>query len=191
MRTELKAIHTKTDATTVFVTHDQSEAMSMADRIVVMRNGRIEQIGTPEDVYERSASIFVADFIGTPPTNFIDVEAVAENGDMHLRTDFMDLKLSDANSAVIHKHDKRELIIGVRPENILLTTPDEAILNADCLVSEPQGSHQVIAFEMGDKFMKIVAPTRPKIADGERVHMTFKQDTIHFFDKESGQRIWA
>jgi len=172
MRTELKAIHTKTDATTVFVTHDQSEAMSMADRIVVMRDGRIEQIGTP-------------------PTNFIDVKAVAENGDLYLRTDFLNLKLNDVNRALIQKHDKRELIIGVRPENIVLTTPDEAILNADCLVSEPQGSHQVIAIEIGDMLMKIVAPTRPKVAAGEPVHMAFKQDAIHFFDKESGQRIWA
>ena len=74
MRTELKAIHDQTDATTVFVTHDQSEAMSMADRIVVMKDGEVIQIGTPDDVYHESASVFVADFIGTPPTNFMNVE---------------------------------------------------------------------------------------------------------------------
>ena len=81
MRTELKAIHTKTNATTVFVTHDQSEAMSMADRIVIMRLGEIMQVGSPEDVYERSANLFVADFIGTPPTNFIDAEIKSSNCD--------------------------------------------------------------------------------------------------------------
>ena len=190
MRTELKAIHTKTAATTVFVTHDQSEAMSMADRIVVMREGRIEQIGTPEDVYERSASIFVADFIGTPPTNFMDAEASREGGDYVLRNSYLTLKLDDKNRATIQKYGKREVVMGVRPENILLTDPEHAILTADCLVTEPQGSHQIIAFQVGGQIMKLVAPIRPKVHPGETLHVTFDQDAIHFFDKETGQRIW-
>ena len=84
MRTELKAIHDKAGATTVFVTHDQSEAMSMADRIVIMKDGEVIQVGTPDDVYHRSASIFVADFIGTPPTNFMNVEIKKEADGTHL-----------------------------------------------------------------------------------------------------------
>jgi len=81
MRTELKSIHAKTGATSVFVTHDQSEAMSMADRIVVMKDGEVIQVGTPDDVYDKSATIFVADFIGTPPTNFLNVEKLTSNGE--------------------------------------------------------------------------------------------------------------
>jgi multiple sugar transport system ATP-binding protein len=80
MRTELKAIHDKAGATTVFVTHDQSEAMSMADRIVIMKDGEVIQVGSPDDVYQRSKSIFVADFIGTPPTNFLQVD-IQKNGE--------------------------------------------------------------------------------------------------------------
>lgn len=84
MRTELKTIHASAKATTVFVTHDQSEAMSIADRIIVMRDGKIIQIGTPEEVYDKSANLFVADFIGTPPTNFFDVELKKSGEILHL-----------------------------------------------------------------------------------------------------------
>ena len=185
MRTELKAIHTKTDATTVFVTHDQSEAMSMADRIVIMKDGEVIQIGTPDDVYHRSASLFVADFIGTPPTNFLDVEIQKENGDTWLVNPHTKMKLTPENAALLEDYGKKELIIGIRPENILLTNVDESVLTAECLVSEPQGSHQVVAIQLNDKIMKVIAPAQPKITHGATVHLAFKQDTLRFFDPES------
>ena len=188
-RTELKAIHNKTHATTVFVTHDQSEAMSIADRIAIMKDGEIVQIGTPEEVYDQSASIFVADFIGTPPTNFMDVELVVTNGDYRLVNPHINMALSAENVALLRGYDKRELVIGVRPENILLVDEADSILSAECLVAEPQGSHQVIAVEIEDKIVKIVAPARPKTRSGEIVNLAFKQEAIHFFDKETGQRI--
>ena len=188
-RTELKAIHHKTHATTVFVTHDQSEAMSIADRIVIMKDGEIMQIGTPEEVYDQSASIFVADFIGTPPTNFLDVELVREGETLYLVNPHIKLPLSAENAARLRGYDKRELVLGIRPENILLTSADEADLSAACLVAEPQGSHQVVAVELDDKLLKIVAPARPKVRSGETVHLTFKQESLRFFDRESGARI--
>jgi multiple sugar transport system ATP-binding protein len=189
MRTELKAIHTKTAATTVFVTHDQSEAMSMADRIVVMREGRIEQIGAPEDVYERSASIFVADFIGTPPTNFIDVTLKIENGHFRLVHPQFTLNLNKEHIALIKDYGKREFTIGVRPENILLTNEKDAVFSTQCLVAEPQGSHQIIAVELDDKIIKIVAPAKPKIHAGDAIHLSFKPNAFHFFDKDTEARI--
>ena len=87
------------DATTVFVTHDQSEAMSMADRIVIMKDGEVIQIGTPEDVYDRSANLFVADFIGTPPTNFIKITIVAEGDKIYLENAHMKFPLSGGETA--------------------------------------------------------------------------------------------
>ncbi|MCP5097344.1 MAG: ABC transporter ATP-binding protein [Chloroflexi bacterium] len=189
MRTELKAIHTKTDATTVFVTHDQSEAMSMADRIVVMKDGEIMQVGTPEDVYDRSANIFVADFIGTPPTNFMDAELTAVNGRSHITNPHFKIELTGDIAARLQKHNKKHLVIGIRPENLELVGADDAILSAACLVAEPQGSHQIVALELDNKLMKIVAPSQPKIKAGEPIHLSFNQNVIHFFDKESGQRI--
>ena len=185
MRTELKAIHTKTNATTVFVTHDQSEAMSMADRIVIMKDGQIMQVGTPDDVYARSANLFVADFIGTPPTNFIESEIQNVDGEMHLHNSFFDLTLPSEIAAPLKSYDKSQVIIGVRPENVVLTDAENAIFSAECLVSEPQGSHQIVAFELGDKIVKIIAPPDPKIRSGEPIHLTFKQEAMRFFDPET------
>ena len=189
MRTELKAIHTKTGATTVFVTHDQSEAMSMADRIVIMKDGEVEQIGGPDDVYHDSANLFVASFIGTPPTNFMDVELTVADGDTCLVNPHINLELNDENAALLKGYERKALIIGVRPENILFVGAEEAILSAECLVVEPQGSHQVVAIELDDQLVKIVAPPRLKIRPGENVHLAFEQEAIHFFDKETGARI--
>jgi len=185
MRTELKAIHEKTNATTVFVTHDQSEAMSMADRIVIMKDGEVVQIGTPDDVYHESANLFVADFIGTPPTNFLDVEIKVKKGDYYLFNPHLQLKLSTETAALIKGYNKKKLVLGVRPENIILVDKTEAALSTSCLVSEPQGSHQIIAIQLDGDIIKLVAPARPQIISGETVHLAFKQKTLRFFDPES------
>jgi len=188
-RTELKAIHDQTEATTVFVTHDQSEAMSLADRIVIMKDGEIVQIGSPDDVYHRSVNLFVADFIGTPPTNFMDVELKVENGYCRLINPHFDFKLSSENAAKVRNYGKNKLVLGVRPESILLVDEEDSILSAQCLVSEPQGSHQIVAIELDNKIAKIVAPAHPRIESGKTVHLTFDQEAIAFFDSDTGLRI--
>ncbi len=189
MRTELKAIHNKTKATTVFVTHDQSEAMSMADRIVIMKDGEVMQIGSPEDVYDNSASLFVADFIGTPPTNFFDVELKTMEGAYHLTHSHFDMALTGADAARLREHGKDKVTLGVRPEKIVLVRENDAVLSAQCLVAEPQGSHQIVAVEIGDKIVKFIAPAQPRIDAGEPVHLAFKSEALRFFDKETGTRI--
>lgn len=185
MRTELKAIHEKTDATTVFVTHDQSEAMSMADRIVIMKDGEVIQVGSPDDVYHHSASLFVADFIGTPPTNFLVAEIKVSNGNYRLINPHLDLKLTPEASIPLKNYRKNSLVLGIRPENILLVVQDEAALSTECLVSEPQGSHQVVAILIDDNLIKLIAPAQPKILSGEAVHLAFKQETLRFFDPDT------
>jgi multiple sugar transport system ATP-binding protein len=189
MRTELKAIHDKTDATTVFVTHDQSEAMSMADRIVIMKDGEVIQIGTPEDVYHRSATLFVADFIGTPPTNFLDVELITQNGDLVLKNPNFRMLLSAGVAKTLKNYGKDTLTLGIRPENISIVPEDQALFTAACLVSEPQGSHQVVAIEMDNKIVKIVTDAQPKVLAGESIHLAFKRETIRYFDKDTGLSI--
>jgi multiple sugar transport system ATP-binding protein len=191
MRTELKAIHDMTDATTVFVTHDQSEAMSMADRIVIMRDGEVIQMGTPDDVYHRSASVFVADFIGTPPTNFLDVEVFTDNGNIHLKNQFIDLKLDDHYGKVLESYNNKQIILGIRPENIELTDVENADMSAACLVSEPQGSHQIVAIQLDKKIIKIVAPAELTIDPGQRIDLSFKQETLRFFDPQTTLAIEA
>ncbi len=185
MRTELKAIHIQTGATTVFVTHDQSEAMSMADRIVVMKDGEVVQVGSPDDVYDRSASVFVADFIGTPPTNFLNVNLNRENGTVNLVNPHFKLTLEDKCAQILKDYYKEKLILGIRPENIILVPEGLALFTSDCLVSEPQGSHQVIAVELDERYIKVVAPSQPKINPGDIIHLNFKQETLHYFDPDT------
>jgi multiple sugar transport system ATP-binding protein len=163
--------------------------MSMADRIVIMRDGEVMQMGTPEDVYDRSASIFVADFIGTPPTNFLEAELVVQDGVARLSNPHFHLSLSDEDGKLLQNHGKKEVIIGVRPENILLVQEGDALLSVPCLISEPQGSHQIVAIEIEDRIVKLVAPAQPKILGGEMVHLAFKPGTIAYFDKETEMRI--
>ena len=189
MRTELKAIHDATDATSVFVTHDQAEAMSMADRIVIMKDGEVIQIGTPDDVYHESGSIFVADFIGTPPTNFLVSELVQENGHLWLKNPHLELALDPEHIDRFKDYDKREIIFGIRPENFELVDESRAILSAACLVSEPQGSHQIIAITLGEKIVKITSPALPKIEAGDMVHLFFKQADMRFYDPETELRV--
>ncbi len=185
MRTELKAIHHKAGATTVFVTHDQSEAMSMADRVVIMKDGEVVQIGTPDDVYHRSRTLFVADFIGTPPTNFLDVEIKKDKEGTHLVNPHLTLLLEDGIAKTLAGYNKEKLILGIRPENILLVDSGDASLSASCLVAEPQGSHQIVAIQLDDKIIKIVASAELKINVGADIHLNFKQETLRFFDPET------
>lgn len=185
MRTELKAIHDKASSTTVFVTHDQSEAMSMADRIVIMKDGEVIQIGTPDEVYHLSRTIFVADFIGTPPTNFMDVKIKKESDGIHLVNPHLNLKVTADMAKHFHNYHKDHLIIGIRPENIVLVNEGDSALSSTCLVSEPQGSHQVVAIQLDDNIIKAVAPPNPTIKAGEVVHLNFKQETLRFFDPDT------
>lgn len=189
MRTELKAIHQKTGATSVFVTHDQSEAMSMADRIVIMKDGEIIQVGTPEDVYFRSADTFVAGFIGTPPTNFFSVKLKKEGNNKILEHPDFNCPLQDDEFATVSKDGREELILGIRPEDFQLTTTGKGILNAEVLVVEPQGSHQVLAVEIDNKIVKTIISSDKKLSPGDPVSFNLDYRHLHFFDKDSEQRI--
>ena len=191
MRTELKAIHKATGATSVFVTHDQSEAMSMADRIVIMKDGEVIQIGSPDDVYHHSNSLFVADFIGTPPTNFFDARISRSDGKKRLINPHFDFELNEENSMHLASYNKDSLTIGIRPERLSPVSAGQGILSADCLVSEPQGSHQIVAFQLEDRIYKIVAPAHPTIHTGETIHLAFEQDALRFYDPETTLRIQA
>ncbi len=189
MRTELKAIHLKTGATTIFVTHDQSEAMSLADRIVIMKDGKIIQIGTPEDVYHDSANMFVANFIGTPPTNFIKVKVMVKEREITLSNEDFKIIYQKEKIPGLIPYDGSDIILGIRPENIAITKEDDALLKTECLLVEPQGSYNIIVTKIVGKIVKIVVPSEIKIRSGEVFPIKFKEDTILFFDPETEERI--
>ncbi|NOY09879.1 MAG: ABC transporter ATP-binding protein [Spirochaetes bacterium] len=189
MRTELRAIHQQTKATTVFVTHDQSEAMSMADRIVIMKDGVIVQIGSPDDVYFKSTNVFVAGFIGMPPTNFFTVEIIHEGTDIVLKHPFFELKLDNERKSMLYDYSKRSLTFGIRPEDITITSEKNNLLKERALVVEPQGSLQIIALKIDDKIVKLVSAREHTVFPGDMLFLTFKQNKLHFFDIDTGERI--
>ncbi|QQA41454.1 ABC transporter ATP-binding protein [Pelagovum pacificum] len=189
MRTEIKRIHRSVGATTVYVTHDQVEAMTLADRIVIMNAGKIEQVGTPSEVYKSPASTFVASFIGTPPMNLIP--AVVANGV---------LRLEDGTEIPLPVHletpvaDGQKLIFGIRPDQISpeghgMEASDPWRKDADINLAEPLGSETLIFFGMmGQEWVgKMYRPR--DIQPGERLTLLFDLANAHVFDAETGTRI--
>lgn len=193
MRTELKNIHIQQNSTSIFVTHDQSEAMSLADRIVVMYKGRIEQIGTPMEVYQDSATRFVAEFIGTPPTNFFvtKIEKTAD-GLMAVNDDIHYLVPDSLKDALL-PYAGKEVDLGVRPEYIDLSFSMERTKGylCDTVIDfvEPQGSHAILITKIGGNEVKIHTTTCMEMAPKTNVALNVKDDKVMFFDRDTSFRI--
>ena len=193
MRTELKNIHIQQNSTSIFVTHDQSEAMSLADRIVVMYKGRIEQIGTPMEVYQDSATRFVAEFIGTPPTNFFvtKIEKTAD-GLMAINDDIHYL-VPDSLKEALLPYAGKEVDLGVRPEYIDLSFSMERTKGylCDTVIDfvEPQGSHAILITKIGGNEVKIHTTTCMEMAPKTNVALNVKDDKVMFFDRDTSFRI--
>ncbi|GHV92812.1 sugar ABC transporter ATP-binding protein [Spirochaetia bacterium] len=193
MRTELKTIHNKENSTTIFVTHDQAEAMSLADRIIVMYRGKIEQIGTPMEVYRDSATKFVASFIGTPPTNFFNV--TIEQGEDAYTAISPDLyyKIPRSLNDAMQPYGCKEIVMGIRPEfiGVSLDMQKTAGYLCDAVIEfvEPQGSFSILIAHIGGEEIKIVTSEHMEIPVNSKVSLNVKDDLVMFFDPVSGKRI--
>ena len=182
MRAEIKELHQRLKTTTVYVTHDQVEAMTLADRIVVMQGGVIEQIGAPIELYDNPNSLFVAGFIGSPPMNFI--EGTVQGGDLpSLQTrDGLLLRLPPARGLAAG----REVVFGFRPQYMTL---NDAGIPADVVVIEPTGSETQVNVRVGDTPVSILFHDRVKLEPGERIHLLPDLARAHVFDRKTGLRI--
>jgi len=182
MRTEIKELHQRLGTTTIYVTHDQIEAMTMADKIVVMHDGRVEQIGAPLDLYDRPENAFVAGFIGSPAMNFFP-GTLRANGALRVETpDGMHLPLASAPATA----DGRAVLYGIRPEHIELA--DDGI-PSEVVVVEPTGSEtQVVARAAGREFLAVFRE-RYAFRPGERVGLRPRRDAAHLFDESTGRRL--
>ena len=181
MRTEIKKLRQRVATTTIYVTHDQVEAMTLADRIVVLDKGLIQQIGTPEEVYERPATTFVASFIGAPPMNLVPARIVG--GPAVVLDDGTRLPMPSTNGAT----PGCPVWCGVRPEH-LVWAPDGPIQGAATVV-EPLGSDTMVAFAVSSA--EVIARVPPRIvrAAGERVGFTVEPAHVHLFDRDTGARL--
>src|SRR5579872_89115 len=182
MRTEIKALHQRLRTTTVYVTHDQIEAMTMADKIVVMHEGLVEQIGSPLDLYDRPDNQFVAGFIGSPAMNFLKGK-VKVNGSANFEgPNGVKLPLASppANS------DGRSVVYGVRPEHF--TIADDGA-DAEIVVVEPTGSETQVFAKLGGEQVVAVFRERHQFNPGDKVRLKPDPSAVHLFDEATGKRL--
>jgi len=185
-RGELKKLQKSIKATTIYVTHDQVEAMTMADKIVVMNFGDIQQIGTPHEVYQYPANLFVARFIGSPGMNFIPGELLQKERLGVVINDSYFIPLEEEQVQVIEKKDiSRKVILGVRPENIVLA--EGGTVKAEVYVFESLGAENVVTFKVSEHLVKAVLPGDMYLSLGETVSLHFKE--IRVFDARSEKLI--
>ena len=182
MRVEIKALHERLRNTIVYVTHDQMEAMTMADRIVVLNDGHIAQVGSPLELYDRPQNTFVAQFIGSPAMNFLRGAALPSSGGYVLKFNGQSLALP----AEAKVRDGENLIIGVRPEHFVFA--DDGI---ECRVkiTEPLGREILVYGDVSGNDVCVATPERHALESGQTVRLKPTPGNVHVFDAESGERV--
>ncbi len=183
MRTEIKELHQRLKTTTVYVTHDQIEAMTMADKIVVMHDGIVEQMGSPLELYDRPENQFVAGFIGSPAMNFLNGHLRVNGGQPYVETENGSrLPIASAPAG----SDGRPVVYGVRPEHLDLASDG---IEADVAVVEPTGSETQIVTRIGAQELIAVFRDRHQVAPGDKIHLRPRAEVAHLFDKDTGRRL--
>lgn len=189
MRTELQRIHDELGTTTIYVTHDQEEAMTMSDRIVILAEGHIQQVGTPDEIYNRPANLFVADFIGSPAMNFFNVEL---DGSSLSGEGFTYPVPKDIAESVRDSTTNSKLTLGIRPEDISITdSPTDQTIQATVDVVEPVGSDNYIYAQVADQDVTLRVSSEVKPTPGDTVSIQFDVGNIHLFDTETELNLFA
>ncbi len=182
MRAEIRELHQRLKATTIYVTHDQIEAMTMADKIVVMQDGRIEQIGTPLELYDRPANTFVAGFIGSPAMNLVPATVQCSNDGVFAQMEAGKLEIPTNNLV----SEGQKIIVGMRPEVLV---PSDAGLNVAVAVLEPTGAEtHLVTRSDGQEFMSVLRE-RSTLKIGQQINLAAPKTSLHIFDAESGNRL--
>ena len=183
MTGELRGLHDRLGATTIYVTHDQLEAMSLADKIAVMNHGVIEQLGTPREIYDRPVSLFVADFIGSPPMNFLDFR-----GDLRRGSSFVRLGAGSVAVPEIHEDlEDRELVLGVRPEDVRFG--EEGAVRGEVFGAEYLGTTQIVTLTTSHGTLRARLSADVRVNRGERVGLGFRAEKLSLFDKATGRAV--
>ena len=198
MRLELKDLHRRLKTTSLYVTHDQVEAMTLADRMMVLNGGRVEQIGTPMEVYARPASTFVAGFIGSPPMNLVPVTRDgagqgAAGGDTQMRVVPKEGQASTATLGHLPMglHLPAQALMGLRPEHIEPCAANDAIAEVDVRVVEALGADSFAYGALGGQPLVVRLDSQMHVRAGDKLPITASAEHLHFFDAQSGKRIEA
>jgi multiple sugar transport system ATP-binding protein len=211
MRAYIARLHQRLGTTTLYVTHDQTEAMTMADRVAVMRDGRVEQVDRPQAIYERPANVFVAGFIGSPAMNLVHSRIEADNGSLYATFGEHRLELPDRplRWPGLGRYVGRDLVLGVRPEGLAdaqrATADPRTTIEVDVALAEPLGAETILHFDAKAQTARAEAALetddddeanltarldgQSTIEAGERVPLTVDVERLYFFDRESGAAI--
>lgn len=190
MRAELKRLLAELQATTVYVTHDQIEALSMGDRIAVMREGRILQFDSPTKVYDMPADRFVAGFIGTPPMNFLEGQVRRHDGAVSVYIGDYALKPIREMVETLARYDGQPIVAGIRAENMeALSRPAEDALKVTVLVVEPLGSQNLLTIRIGGDIIKVSTHPDFRAAPDQDIWIRFPSDKIRWIDRDSGKTL--
>ena len=189
MRAEITKLHHRLETTTLYVTHDQTEAMTMADRIVIMKDGFVQQIGSPKEVYNNPVNVFVGGFIGAPAMNFFDVKI--QDGYI-ISADGLNIKIPDGKYSTLKDkgYEGKEVVFGLRPEDIhaeqlVLDSMPEALVKTEVTVSELLGAETMLYSKLtGHEFVSKVGVNEAYVP-GQEIELAFNISKAHFFDKET------
>jgi multiple sugar transport system ATP-binding protein len=192
MRAELKRLLQEIKTTTIYVTHDQIEALSMGDRIAVMQNGVIQQYDQPGTVYDKPANQFVGGFIGTPPMNFL--HGVVQRQNSHVQVSIGDYLLAPAEAIqpLLRSYDGQSIGVGIRAENMeTLRQPAQGTLEVEVLVVEPLGSQNLLTVKIGEDVVKVSTHPTFEVTPGMHVWLRFPSEKIRWVDRVTGQVLYA
>lgn len=189
MRTEIQRLQSDLDVTTVYVTHDQTEAMTMGDRIAIMNDAELQQVATPLEAYHQPTNKFVAGFIGNPSMNFIDVEMRRTDGGVSFEHPAFEYNATDKLPENLPQEDQ-QVVLGIRPEDIEVD-PERSENSFSVIVDvvEPLGKEQFVYFDMGSGSYIANVSGRQVFSEGEEIRLGFPEDRVHVFDAQTGEAI--
>lgn len=187
MRTEISQLHKRLGTTTIYVTHDQIEAMTMATKIVILDKGVIQQVGTPEDIYEDPANIFVSQFIGSPATNIFLADY--QDGKIYLSGSDIPISLNEEQRELLDRNNIKKLKVGIRPEKFRLRDNEDVYQRFQTTLTEYYGAEKMIFFNLNDKKYVMRADASADVNDGDEILVTFDSNDMLFFNDQDGMRI--
>jgi multiple sugar transport system ATP-binding protein len=192
MRAELKRFQRDLATTTIYVTHDQAEAMTLADRIAIMSNGVLQQVGTPKEVYHRPASMFVAGFLGSPPMNFLRLDLSSENGQFELVGSNVRVALPSPLAGCLASDGPayRSVVLGVRPEDVAVSSRFvEGALPAEVYVFEDLGNERLVTVQLDDEIVVARVPGTFETEIGAKIWVSLDPARLHLFDSTTEKHI--
>lgn len=189
MRLELRQLHQQLKTTTIYVTHDQVEAMTLADRIVIMRDGYIEQIGTPREVFRKPNSIFVATFIGSPSMNMIEMTVEKNNNNLVFTAEGLSLRPPEQDKQ--YYQSGQQIVVGIRPNDVVVSETDlvDTVAKASVQVAELLGANAVLALKAGTHDLTAEVDGADTYEAGQVVNLSVDSNALHVFERETGRRI--